>query len=281
MTIRYPTVAGLFYEGSKESLLKQIEWCFNHKLGPGSLPQIKHEFTGNLVGVIVPHAGYIYSGPIAAWGYKVIAENGKPDSFVILGPNHSGMGAPIAIMKKGVWKTPLGEAEVDEELSDELLNASDIIEDDFSAHINEHSIEVQIPFLQYLFGKIKFVPICLMLQNQEISTLLGKCLSKVIKDKKIIIIASTDLSHYERYENAFKNDSLIIDRILNLDVDGFFRIYYSRRVSMCGPGPVGVLIVAAKELNAKNVIKLKYATSGDTSGDLSSVVGYTSIAFFR
>ncbi|MEM0085157.1 MAG: AmmeMemoRadiSam system protein B [Candidatus Methanomethylicia archaeon] len=281
MLVRNPAVAGLFYEGFKEDLLKQIEWCFHHKLGPGVIPEVKDSFTGNLIGVIVPHAGYIYSGPVAAWGYKAIAENGKPESFIILGPNHSGMGAPIAIMREGIWKTPLGEVEIDKELSDELLKKSDILEDDFSAHINEHSIEVQLPFLQYLFGGIKFVPICLMLQNQEVSVMLGKCLSDVVKDRKVVIIASTDFSHYERYETAFKNDSLIIDRILSLDVEGFFKVYYSRRVSMCGPGPVSALIVAAKNLGAKHVTKLKYATSGDTSGNMSSVVGYSSIAFLR
>jgi AmmeMemoRadiSam system protein B len=281
MFVREPAVAGSFYEGSREDLMDQIKWCFTHRIGPGELPKVNESFTGKLIGVIVPHAGYIYSGPVAAWAYKVIAENGKPDSFIILGPNHSGMGSPLAIMRKGLWKTPLGYAEVDSELGDALLSSLDILEDDYTAHINEHSIEVQLPFLQYLFGDVKFLPISLMIQDKEVSILLGEAISKIIKDRRIVVIASTDFSHYESYERAYRNDSLIIDRIINLDLDGFFKTYYSKRVSMCGPGPTGTLITIAKLLEAKQVLKLKYATSGDTSGDMSSVVGYSSIAFLR
>jgi len=281
MFVREPAVAGSFYESSKENLMNQIEWCFTHKLGPGVLPKISESFTGKLIGVIVPHAGYIYSGPIAAWAYKIIAENGKPDSFIIIGPNHSGMGSPLAIMRKGLWRTPLGYAEVDSELGDALLGSLDILEDDHTAHLNEHSIEVQLPFLQYLFGEVKFLPISLMIQDREVSILLGEAISKIIKDRRVVVIASTDFTHYESYERAYKNDSLIIDRIINLDLDGFFKTYYSRRISMCGPGPTGTLITIAKLLDAKQVLKLKYATSGDTSGDMSFVVGYSSIAFLR
>jgi len=281
MFVREPAVAGSFYESSKKNLMNQIEWCFTHKLGPGVLPKISESFTGKLIGVIVPHAGYIYSGPIAAWAYKVIAENGKPDSFIIIGPNHSGMGSPLAIMRKGLWRTPLGYAKVDSELGDALLSSLDILEDDYTAHLNEHSIEVQLPFLQYLFGEVKFLPISLMIQDREVSILLGEAISKIIKDRRVVVIASTDFTHYESYERAYKNDSLIIDRIIDLDIDGFFKTYYSRRISLCGPGPTGTLITIAKLLDAKQVLKLKYATSGDTSGDMSFVVGYSSIAFLR
>ncbi|MCS7097118.1 MAG: AmmeMemoRadiSam system protein B [Candidatus Methanomethylicia archaeon] len=281
MFIRNPAVAGLFYEGSKDYLVKQIEWCFKHEIGPREIPKVNPHFTEKLVCVIVPHAGYIYSGPIAAWSYKVIAENGKPDSFIIIGPNHTGMGSPIAVMKRGVWRTPLGNAIIDENLSDELLKSIEILDDDSFAHLNEHSIEVQLPFLQYLFGEIKFVPICLMIQNQEVTRALGDAMSKIIGSKRVVVIASTDFSHYESYDRALRNDFLIIDRIINLDIDGFFKTFYSKRISMCGPGPVGTLIVIAKKLGVKSVSMLKYATSGDVYGNKSSVVGYSSIAFFR
>lgn len=279
--IRNPIVAGAFYEGSKEKLLKQIEWCFKHNLGPGKIPEVNQTFSNKLVGVIMPHAGYMYSGPIAAYGASIIAENGKPDSFIIIGPNHSGLGAPVAIMKEGIWRTPLGQAKVDNDLAMRILELSDIVEDDYYAHVNEHSIEVQLPFLQYLFGEINFVPICLMLQNHEIATSLGTSLAKAINGRKVIIIASTDFSHYEPYNHALQNDNLIIDKIINFDVNGFFKTFYSKRISMCGPGSVSILIVAARILGAKQALKLKYATSGDTSGDFSSVVGYSSIAFLR
>ncbi|MCS7373475.1 MAG: AmmeMemoRadiSam system protein B [archaeon GB-1845-036] len=281
LRIRDPVVAGMFYEYSPDSLKLQIEQCFKHRLGPGFIPEVHGEFKGSLLGVVSPHAGYMYSGPVASWSFKALAENGKPDSFIIIGPNHSGVGAPLSILREGCWRTPLGVASIDSELADEILSHCDLLEVDWTAHLSEHSIEVQLPFLQYLFGNVKFVPISMMLQNFEVSRAIGEGLAETIKNRRVTIIASTDFSHYVPLKQAVEDDSAIIEKILTLDAKGMFDVFYSRRVSMCGPGVVAAMLVACKMLGASRGVKLKYATSGDVTGDVSSVVGYAAIAIYR
>ncbi len=280
LRVRTPAVAGMFYESNPEDLKHRIEWCFKHKLGPGSIPEVK-EGPRKIIGLICPHAGYMYSGPVAAWSYKALAEDGRPECFIILGPNHTGYGATISIMTEGKWSTPLGEAEIDSSIAKRILEYSKIAEEDDYAHLSEHSIEVQLPFLQYLYGDVNFVPICMMLQTYDIALELGEAISKAVADKDVVIIASTDFTHYEPHSSAYEKDNAVIECIVNLDAKKMIDLVYRRGISMCGPGPVATTIIASKMLGATKAIKMKYATSGDITGDYYSVVGYASIAILR
>ncbi|MCD6096663.1 MAG: AmmeMemoRadiSam system protein B, partial [Thermoprotei archaeon] len=198
MRIRKPAVAGLFYEGTPESLKKRLEWCFKHKLGPGKLPKVNPQGSRRIVGLIVPHAGYMYSGPVAANAYYALALDGIPEIFIILGPNHQGVGSLIATCESEVWQTPLGDVLVDTRLAKEIVKESGIVDIDDEAHKYEHSIEVQLPFLQYIYeSNFKIVPIAMMLQDMESSRILGNALAKVLKESNAVIIASSDFTHYE------------------------------------------------------------------------------------
>jgi len=274
LRIRRPSVAGTFYEGSSEGLKKQISWCFLHKIGPGALPTGSITDKRSSIGLISPHAGYIYSGPIAAHGYYYISKEPTPEIIVIIGPNHTGMGAGISVWGGGKWITPLGEVEIDLELAKELAREG-IAEIDESAHLYEHSIEVQIPFLQFIYKeKFKILPICMLLQDYETSFELGMSLSKILRGRSSLIIASTDFSHYVPYSEAYKKDALAGECILKMDAKALSEVIIKEDISMCGPGPVMTTIVAAKELGTSECKRLCYATSGDTSGYKNEVVGY-------
>ena len=198
MRIRAPAFAGSWYAGTPNRLRSQIEKSFTHRLGPGSLPQVIKDGPRSVVGLVSPHAGYMYSGPVAAHGYYQLAKDGKPDVIVIFSPNHTGRGSALAAMKEGVWRTPLGDVEIDTETADRILKESQIIDADETAHAYEHSIELQLPFLQYLYGSgFKFVPICFMMQDLESSREVGKATAKALSGKNALVIASTDMTHYE------------------------------------------------------------------------------------
>jgi len=221
--VRYPVVAGQFYAGTKSALLKQIEWCYTHNYGPGKIQQAR---TGprKVVGLVSPHAGYMYSGPVAAHGFAFIAQDGMPSSIVIVGPNHTGIGSGISIMASGKWRTPLGDVEIDKQLARSIKQSSDIIDEDIAAHAGEHSLEVQLPFLQHLFGdKFKMVPICMMIQDEETSEEVGRAIAKAAVKKDIAVIASTDFTHYEPQQSAAVKDGKAIDKILALDWHGLMR----------------------------------------------------------
>lgn len=282
MKLRYPAVAGSWYAGTPNSLRKQIEQLFTHILGPGSLPFVIKEGPRNIVGLVVPHAGYMASGPIAAHAYHHLAEDGKPDVIVIFGPNHTGHGSALSIMNDGAWRTPLGDVEIDTETADKILQSSSIVDVDDRAHVYEHSIELQLPFLQYLYGSgFKFVPICFMMQDLESSREVGKAVASALKGKNGLVIASSDLTHYEPQERAEKKDRMAIDAALELDEERYYNTVESYGISTCGYGPVIAAITAAKELGAKKAELLSYGTSGDVLGDRSAVVGYASIAFTK
>ncbi len=281
---RLPAHAGSFYPGSRETLIEAIERAFLHKLGPQKLPPKADSYTGRLIGAMVPHAGYIYSGHVAAHAYLELANSGKPEVVFILGPNHTGLGAPIALDENEEWETPLGSVPVDIELSKELASRERIIRFDSAAHMYEHSIEVQIPFLQYIFdGDFKIVPISIMLQTPEAAERVGKAISTIIKEKRLksYIVASSDMSHYVEAKVAREKDKLAIDKILNMDYEGLYTVVIEEDISMCGVGPVMTLINSAKILGYKSAKLLKYANSGDVTGDYSQVVAYASIVFER
>jgi len=281
MVIRYPAVAGMFYPSDPHELIELIEYCYLHELGPGSLP------TGGVfrkpIGLVCPHAGYIYSGPVAAHSYKALSSrvDGKI-TVVILGPNHTGLGSGVSTMK-GIWRTPLGDVKTDDEFIDMLWRECEILDLDESAHLREHSIEVQLPFLQHLSMlhpvDFKIVPISMMMQDYETAIEVGHSIAKVSMelDRRVVIIASTDFSHYEPQDIASKKDALAIRAILNMDERELYTTVVNNNITMCGYGPTMAMIRAMKELGAEDVRLLAYATSGDITKDYSSVVGYASL----
>ena len=277
MIVREPIVAGTFYNLDKEMLKSQIKKCFDHSLGPKKME--KKEFSV----AIVPHAGYSYSGSIAAHVYAQI----EKANYIILGTNHSGMGTMFSLMKEGLWKTPLGEVEIERGLSEKLTKENSLIEQDVMAHEHEHSIEVQLPFLQYRFGNdFKFIPLCIMPTIPDTTFLekcvsIGKTIAEILKkeDQKWIVLASSDFTHYEPYEYTMATDKYLIDSIIKLKEKEFFNRLQEKHASVCGYGAISVAMVIAKELGSKKGKLLKYANSGDITGDKSSVVGYASITF--
>jgi AmmeMemoRadiSam system protein B len=282
LKIRYPAVAGSWYAGTPNSLRNQIEELFTHRLGPGSLPQTVKEGPRNIVGLVVPHAGYMASGPVAAHAYHHLADDGKPDIIVIFGPNHTGRGSALSIMNEGAWRTPLGDVEIDTETADQILQASRIVDVDERAHAYEHSIELQLPFLQYLYGsEFKFVPVCFMMQDLMSSQEVGKAVAEALRGKNALVIASSDMTHYEPQERAEKKDKMAIDAALAMDETQYYNTVEAYGISTCGYGPVIAVIKAAKELDAKKAQLLCYKTSGDVLGDRSAVVGYASISFSK
>jgi len=278
LRVRRPAQAGMFYAGSAQSLRAQIEECFTHEFGPRKLPTASGERLKNIVGLVCPHAGYMYSGPVAAHAYYQLALDGKPDLVVLFGPNHTGMGSGLATMRDYLWRTPLGEVEIDTATADALVKESRIVDADDSAHISEHCIEVQLPWLQYLYGSdFKFLPVCFLMQDLESSREVGEAVAKVVTGKNALIIASTDLTHYEPQKTAEKKDKAAIDAVLKLDEKGLYSTVEGFNISMCGYGPTIAAITAAKALGAKQAKLLCYKTSGDITGDYSAVVGYASI----
>ena len=262
---RNPVVAGQFYPASASELKAMIKGMVDEK--------VKRQ---EVIGVISPHAGYIYSGPVAG---ATISRIKFPDTFIIMGPNHTGGGKPFSIMTEGRWETPLGEVEIDSELGKVLSASSKYLEEDRAAHLYEHSIEVQLPFLQYFKSDFKLVPIVLSYASGAIYKEIGKELARAIKEsgKQVVIIASSDMTHYEPQTTAQKKDTQAIEAILALDEDELLKRIGKFNISMCGYAPAVSLIAAAKELGATGAELVKYQTSGDTSGDYSSVVGYAGI----
>lgn len=281
MKTRRPCQAGSFYAGTPEALKKQIENCFTNKLGPGKVP-IAQKGSRKVIGLVCPHAGYMYSGPVAAHSYYCLAVDGKPDVIVIFGPNHTGQGSGLAVMKEGVWRTPLGDVQIDEGTVDQILRKSGIVDADDLAHVYEHSVEVQLPFLQYLYGSaFKFVPISFLMQDFESSREVGQAVAAALDGKNAVIIASTDMTHYEPHEVAEKKDGKALIALEKLDEKGFYSAIERYHITACGYGPVVALITAAKLLGAKKGQILCYKTSGDITGDYSAVVGYASAALTK
>ncbi|MFQ6134761.1 MAG: MEMO1 family protein [Nitrososphaerales archaeon] len=279
MDVRHPVAAGQFYPLSATELRSSIEECFRHPLGPGRLPPNTSE-KEKIFGAVVPHAGYMYSGPVAANAYYALSSLAKPDIVIISGPNHWGIGSSVSVFPEGVWKTPLGEIEVDGEAAKELAKFSMIADLDDSAHKQDHCLEVQLPFLQYIYGEgFKILPIIMALQDRSTSVEAGNAIAEVAKSRDALILASSDFTHYEPHRDAVAKDSELINTILTLDVSDYYRVLEKLNVSACGYGAIASVMTAVKKLGAKEGRLLKYATSGDVTGDKSAVVGYSSITF--
>lgn len=273
--LRAPVAAGTFYDINVEMLRKQIETSFK---------QIPYLRKRPVKAAIVPHAGYIYSGKVAAYTYSQLEKT----NYIILGVNHYGIGANFALMKKGLWKTPLGEVVIAENIADKLLAECKLLEYDVIPHEQEHSIEVQLPFLQYRFGSdFKFVPIAILNEAADDTFLdscriVGKAIAKVIKKEKSkwTVLASSDFSHYVPKALAEKVDKYTINAILKLNEGEFFSRILEKNASICGFGAIATAIVAAKGLGAKKAELLKYSTSADVTQDDHAVVGYASAIFY-
>ncbi|MCS6784178.1 MAG: AmmeMemoRadiSam system protein B [Candidatus Caldarchaeum sp.] len=275
MQRRKPAVAGLFYEGSKKELLKQVEGCFLAPTGPGQLPR-RRWGEKRVPALICPHAGLMYSGPVAAYAYLQLDNYSFPESVVVLGPNHYGIGTIVSIYPGGFWSTPLGDVKIDEKLAGEIAQKREFFFLDEGSHSREHSIEVQLPFLQYVYGDFLFVPICINDQSLETCVEIGEAVAEVVKGRNILLVASTDFTHYEPHDKVIAKDRLALQRIAELDVEGMYRMLEKHGITMCGYGAVAAVLTAAKKLGAEKAVVLKQSTSGETGGDYESVVGYAS-----
>lgn len=262
---RRPAVAGRFYPARPEQLARDLD-RYIERVSP---PQ-------KALGCVVPHAGIMYSGHVAGAVYGRLE---PAPSYIILCPNHSGVGRPLAIQSAGAWETPLGDVPIDSELAAELMRACPALEEDEEAHRGEHSLEVQLPFLQHLHGSLRFVPIALGTGRYERLEELGHALSGVAAraSARPLLVASSDLNHYEPETVTRRKDRQAIDRILALDPRGLYDTVQRENISMCGYAPTVSLLTAARDLGARSGELIRYATSGDITGDRSSVVGYAGI----
>ncbi|MEX0569433.1 MAG: AmmeMemoRadiSam system protein B [Candidatus Njordarchaeota archaeon] len=281
MEVREPVVAGFFYPAEKNKLIESLKSCFMHELGPKILPSdVTPQNKYNLKSVIVPHAGYIYSGPCAAHSYMAIREDRVPDTFIMIGPNHSGLGTMISVYPRGIWRTPLGDVKIDEEVASKLIK-NDMFAEDKLAHLEEHSLEVQLPFMIYTFEKeFQIVPISVMDQKLKTMREVAGVIYDIMEEseKDIMIIASSDMSHYVPYSEAYDRDWKALEKAEAMDEDGFYEVIERENVSACGYGPIAVAMMVAKYFYSKGIV-LQYYTSGDITGDKSLVVGYASIVY--
>ncbi|MFZ0704927.1 MAG: AmmeMemoRadiSam system protein B [Candidatus Korobacteraceae bacterium] len=268
--IRLPAVAGKFYPADSRELRSEVE-AFTRPAE--SAPEAKIP----ALGCVAPHAGYIYSGGVAGAVYSHLE---LPARYIILCPNHTGRGAPLAIMSTGAWRTPLGDVPVDEELASNLKARFSLLTEDAAAHRFEHALEVQLPFLQVLRPQFSFVPITVGTGHFEVLSALGVAIASAIREagERIMVIASSDMNHYESDSVTRVKDRRAIDQILALDPQGLYDVVRQAHISMCGYGPTVAMLTAALKLGASKAELLRYATSGDVSGDRDTVVGYAGLA---
>lgn len=268
MLVREPAVAGYFYPANPEALRAEIK---KHLIPDAEKIEA--------LAIIVPHAGYMYSGHVAGATYSSITLS---KNYVILCPNHTGYGASVAINAEGGWRTPLGIAPINSKLAKAITARSRLFEEDSWAHRYEHSLEVQLPFLQYLAEDFSFVPINVGTSNRGHLREIGCAVAEAVREypERALIVASSDMTHYESAESARKKDELAIAQILKLDPDGLYDTVKRFKISMCGYAPSVSVLEAARLLGAKQAKLIRYANSGDITGDHSSVVGYAGLVLF-
>lgn len=268
--VRPAAAAGRFYNGSKDALRKQIEGLI-----------VRNAPKEDAIACVLPHAGYQYSGPVA--GETVCRINLK-DKIILLGPNHTGMGSEFSISTQGCWETPLGQVKIDSALAKAILKESKFLKEDTLAHLGEHSLEVELPFLQYFRDNFEIVPIVFMSDDcealKDIGTAIAGAVKKMGIEDSTLIIASSDMTHYEPQAQAEKKDREAIRAILELNEGLLVKKVKQLNISMCGCAPTAAMLEAAKGLGAKHAKLIKYQTSGDTTGDKESVVGYAGITIF-
>lgn len=264
MPVRKPAVAGYFYPADPAVLRKDISKFIE------SAEKLE------AIGIVVPHAGYLYSGAVAG---KVYSRVEIPKRLIILSPNHTGLGSPFSITSGGAWNLPFGDAPIDEELAGKLKRACNLLEEDAEAQRREHALEVQLPFLQFLKEDFEFVPITLGHIRYEKCEEVGKAIADCIKKEKgpILLIASSDMNHYEEHNTTLKKDQKAIDQILARNPEGLYKTVHDESISMCGIIPTTVMLVATNLLGARKATLIDHKTSGDVTGDKSAVVGYAGI----
>ena len=274
---RQPAVAGQFYEGERAALVREIEGCYLDRRGPQALPQVDEDGVRQIIGLVSPHAGYAYSGPCAARGMSALAADGRPDVFVIIGPCHGRV--PVnAIQTRGAWATPLGESPIAEDVASAILKGCSGLSDGAEGFAGEHSLEVQLPFLQHLYGTdLQFVPVMMLDQSLQAAQAVGDAVGAALRACDAVIIASTDMTHFESAEVAERQDRLLIERMEALDPEGLLSEQRRRRITMCGYGAVAAMLYAARRLGASRARMLDYADSGAV-GRRAEVVAYLSLA---
>ena len=267
--LRHPAVAGRFYPIDPNDLRAEAQAYLSQGTSPS-------EVLLRAVGCIAPHAGYMYSGHVAG---AVFARIEVPKRCIVVCPNHTGMGRPLAIVSEGAWQMPLGEVPIDVELAQALKIRFSALEEDSAAHRAEHAAEVELPFLLLRQPELTFVPIALGMRQFEILEQLGTAIADVIETQRdnILIVASSDMNHYESDAATRIKDQRAIERILTLDPRGLFEVVTQQDISMCGLGPAVAMLIAARQLGANSAELVKYATSGDISGDRNRVVGYAGV----
>jgi AmmeMemoRadiSam system protein B len=277
---RAPAVAGIFYPSDARDLNQLIELSFKEQsFGPGHLPPSKEFNRRRIYGIVSPHAGYVYSGAVAANGYYETSSMNF-DRIVMIGPNHYGIGTGLATVRNGIWETPLGQVEVDSELASKIAENSGILDFDELAHSRDHCLEVQLPFLQYIKkNQFKIVPIIMIMQDKVTASEIGESIAGSTRNLNTLLIASSDFTHYEPNDEAHRKDDELIKAILSLDISNFYTTFERLNVSACGYGAIASIMTAAKALGATKGELLRYATSGDIMGNTNNVVGYASIIF--
>jgi MEMO1 family protein len=288
MTVRKPAVAGSFYPEVEAELRKAIESSYMNRLGPGRLPSRETVAAApELKACVCPHAGYVYSGPIAAHSFLDVSQLRTPDVVVIVGPNHYGLGSGVATYGEGEWETPLGNVPVDKDASKRIIELTGFVEVDPEAHRREHSIEVQLPFLQHLYGgSFTFLPISLAFQDKATARDLGKGLAELLKeaaetDTSAVLIASSDLTHYEPASQAKEKDTALLKHVQRMDLDAFYTTLERRNITACGYGAIATVMEACRLLGYAKGRVNAYATSGDVTGENDAVVGYPSVSFLE
>ena len=267
--LRLPAVAGSFYPSNAAELSEQIA-RYTETENKSAKKSVR--------ACLVPHAGYVYSGPIVG---AVLSGIKIPPRVVILGVRHRPPGSPAAIISSGVWRTPLGDAEIDEGLASRLLEACPLLREDALAHSREHSLEVQIPFLQVLEPQCKFVPVALGHAHFETLVAVGEALGQVLveEDEQVLLLTTSDLNHYEDDATTRRKDRLAIAQLLKMDAQGLYDTCQSEDISMCGLGPAVAMLTALHIMKASRVELVGYATSADRAGDPKAAVGYAGMTF--
>lgn len=267
--LRHSAVAGRFYPGDPDDLRAEVQ----EYLSPSASTNAS---SVKAIGCIAPHAGYMYSGHVAG---AVFGRIEIPPLCVVMCPNHTGMGRSLAVMSEGAWETPLGEVPIEAEFAHSLQQRFPALQNDPAAHRVEHAAEVELPFLQLRQPQLRIVPIALGTGQFEVIEQLGLALADVVAAQKdpVLIVASSDMNHYESDVVTRAKDHRAIERILSLDARGLFDVVTQQDISMCGFGPAVAMLIAARQLGAKSAELVKYATSGDVSGDRETVVGYAGV----
>jgi AmmeMemoRadiSam system protein B len=262
---RKPAVAGQFYSASSSGLAEEVQKYIDESAQKEKA-----------IGIVCPHAGLVYSGFVAGLVYSKIK---FPQTFILIGPNHTGIGKPVSIMTSGEWEIPSGSVKIDDAVANKILEISDVIEEDGSAHVMEHSLEVQLPFIRHFSPDARIVPITMMTGSLESCRLVGDAVAEAVKGAgyDVTVVASSDMSHYETDQSARSKDRMAIDTILSLAPEELYETVTGEGISMCGFIPVIAMLFASEKLGATRAVLVKYMTSGEINGDFERVVGYAGI----